>query len=77
MSRLTTMKYNGSLSMYNHVTEMSNIIARIRNLGMSVDDSFLVQFVINSLPPQFSPFQINYNTIKGNWNMTELQIKLV
>ncbi|XP_031265981.1 uncharacterized protein LOC116124393 [Pistacia vera] len=59
MSRLTTMKYDGSRSMYEHVTEMLNIVARIRNMGMSMDESFLVQFVINSLPPQFSPFQIN------------------
>ncbi|XP_031276888.1 uncharacterized protein LOC116135327 [Pistacia vera] len=51
MSRLTTMKYDGSRSMYEHVTEMSNIAARIRNMGMSVDESFLVKFVINSLPP--------------------------
>ncbi|XP_031265980.1 uncharacterized protein LOC116124392 [Pistacia vera] len=77
MSRLTTMKYDGSRSMYEHVTEMSTIAARIRNMGMFVDESFLVQFVINSLPPQFSPFQINYNTIKDKWNMTELQTKLV
>ncbi|XP_031252257.1 uncharacterized protein LOC116110175 [Pistacia vera] len=42
MNRLTTMKYDGSCSMYEHVTEMSNIAARIRNMGMYVDDSFLV-----------------------------------
>ena len=44
---------------------------------MSVYDSFLIQFVINFLPPHFSPFQINYNTIKDKQNMTELQTKLV
>ena len=71
------MKYDGSRSMYEHVIEMSNIAARIRNTGMSVDDSFPVQFVTNSLPPQFSPFQINYSTIKDKWNMTKLQTKLV
>ncbi|KAJ0082717.1 hypothetical protein Patl1_11492 [Pistacia atlantica] len=77
MSRLITMKYDGSHGMYEHVTEMSNITTRIRNMGMSVDENFLVQFVINSLPSQFSQFQINYNTIKDKWTMTRLQTKLV
>ncbi|KAJ0081887.1 hypothetical protein Patl1_12174 [Pistacia atlantica] len=77
MSRLTTMKYDDSRSMYEHVTEMSNIAARIRNMGMFVDKNFLVQFVINSLPSQISSCQINYNIIKDKWMMTELQTKLV
>ncbi|KAJ0102590.1 hypothetical protein Patl1_05392 [Pistacia atlantica] len=51
MSRLTTMKFDGSRSMYEHVIEISNIKARIRNMGMSMDESFLVQFIINYLPP--------------------------
>ena len=31
---------------------------------MNVDESFLVQFILNSLPLQYGPFQIHYNTIK-------------
>ncbi|XP_059309954.1 uncharacterized protein LOC132061100 [Lycium ferocissimum] len=64
MAELTTMKFDGSCSMQNHIIEMTNIAARLRTLGMKVDDSFLVQFILNSLPPEYGPFQINYNTIK-------------
>ncbi|XP_059284784.1 uncharacterized protein LOC132038075 [Lycium ferocissimum] len=64
MAELTTMKFDGSRSMQNHIIEMTNIVARLRTLGMKVDDSFLVQFILNSLPPEYGPFQINYNTIK-------------
>ena len=39
---------------------------------MKVDESFLVQFILNSLPPQFGPFKIHYNTHKDRWNLNEL-----
>ena len=39
---------------------------------MNVDEFFLVQFILNSLPSQYGPFQINYNTIKDKWNLNQL-----
>ena len=44
---------------------------------MIADDSFLVQFILNSLHPEYGPFQINYNTIKDKWNISELSNMLV
>ncbi|XP_038989907.1 uncharacterized protein LOC120113165 [Phoenix dactylifera] len=44
---------------------------------MDVNESFLVQFILNSLPPQFGSFQIHYNTIKDKWNVNELTSMLV
>nr|XP_016450851.1 PREDICTED: uncharacterized protein LOC107775614 [Nicotiana tabacum] len=76
IAELTTMKFDGSRSMQNHIIEMTNIAARLQTLGMKVDDSFLVQFILNSLPPEYGPFQINYNTIKDKWNVSELSSML-
>ncbi|XP_031286640.1 uncharacterized protein LOC116145330 [Pistacia vera] len=42
ISKLTTMKYDGSRSMYEHVTKMSNIATGIRNMGLSMDKNLLV-----------------------------------
>ncbi|CAL9098515.1 unnamed protein product [Musa textilis] len=39
---------------------------------MNVDESFLVQFILNSLPSQFGPFKIHYNTNKDKWDLNEL-----
>ncbi|XP_021678895.2 uncharacterized protein LOC110663789 [Hevea brasiliensis] len=64
MAQLTTIKYNRLKSMHEHIIEMSDIAARLKTLGIAVDDSFLVQFILNSLPPEYGPFQTNYNTIK-------------
>ncbi|KAL5698317.1 hypothetical protein ACHQM5_029371 [Ranunculus cassubicifolius] len=56
---------------------MSNLAAKLKTLGMNVDESFLVQFILNSLPSQYGPFQIHYNTIKDKWDITELANMLV
>ena len=42
MSTLTTMKFDGSRTMHEHVIEMTNIAARLKSLGMAVDEGFLV-----------------------------------
>ncbi|XP_023633333.1 uncharacterized protein LOC111828966 [Capsella rubella] len=77
MADLTTIKYDGTRSMYEHCIEITNLAAKLKNLGMSVDDSFLVQFILNSLPPRYGPFQINYNAIDEKWTSNELTNKLV
>nr|KYP55707.1 Retrovirus-related Pol polyprotein from transposon TNT 1-94 [Cajanus cajan] len=77
MSTLTTMKFDGSRTMHEHVIEMTNIAARLKSLGMAVDENFLVQFILNSLPSEYGPFQMNYNTMKDKWNVHELHSMLV
>ena len=42
MSTLTTMKYDGSRTMYEHVFEMTTLAAKLKTLGMNVDEYFLV-----------------------------------
>ena len=64
MSMLTTMMFDGSCTMHEHVIEMTNIAARLKSLGVAVDEGFLVQFILNSLPFEYGPFQMNYNTMK-------------
>ncbi|KAB2033961.1 hypothetical protein ERO13_D04G047250v2 [Gossypium hirsutum] len=45
---------------------MTNIVTRLKTLGMTADDSFLVQFILNSLHLNHGTFKINYSTIKDN-----------
>ncbi|KAH0730401.1 hypothetical protein KY289_001589 [Solanum tuberosum] len=77
MDELTIMKFDGSHSMQNHIIEITNITVRLQTLGMKVDDTFLVQFILNSLPLEYGPFQINYNTIKDKWDVSELSSMLI
>ncbi|KAK6786052.1 hypothetical protein RDI58_014577 [Solanum bulbocastanum] len=50
------MKFDGLHSMQNHIIEVTNIATRLSTLGMKVDDAFLVQFILNSLPLEYGPF---------------------
>ena len=52
MGTLTNIKFDGSRTMHEHVLEMTNIATKLRTLGMIVDEFFLVQFILNSLPPE-------------------------
>ncbi|XP_009596358.1 uncharacterized protein [Nicotiana tomentosiformis] len=77
MSTLTTMKFDGSHTMHKHIIEMTNIAGGLKSLGMEVEEIFLVQFIIKSLPSEYGPFQMNYNTMKDKWNVHELHRMLV
>ena len=72
MGTLTTMKFDYLHTMHEHVIEMTNISARHKSLRLEVEQNFLLQFIINSLPPKYGPFQMDYNTIKDKWNVHEL-----
>ena len=61
---LTTIKFHGSRTMHEHVNEMTNVATRVKSLRMEVEQNFLVQFIINSLPSKYGPFQMKYNTLK-------------
>jgi hypothetical protein len=46
-------------------------------MGMDVGETFIVQFIMNSLPAEFGQFQVNYNTIKDKWNLQEIKAMLI
>jgi len=71
------MKFDSSRTKHEHVIEMTNIAARLKYIGMTLDKVFLVHFLLNSLLYKYGPFQMNYNTIKDKWNVHELYIMLV
>ena len=64
MAKLITMKYDGNRGVQDHILNMTDKATKLGALGMQVDESFLVQFILNSLPSQFGPFKIYYNTNK-------------
>jgi len=40
MSTLTTMEFDGSRTMHEHVIEMTNIATRLKFIGMAVDENY-------------------------------------
>ncbi|KAM0894217.1 hypothetical protein ACQ4PT_024623 [Festuca glaucescens] len=77
MSELTTKKFDWSCAMHDHVTSLTNVAAKLKTMGMDVGETFVVQFIMNSLPPEFGQFQVNYNTIKDKWNLQAIKAMLI
>lgn len=62
----STCKFDGTCTMHQHVTKMIDTIVKLRSMGMEVSESFLIQFIINSLASEYGLFQINITLLKIN-----------
>ena len=56
---------------------MRDIAAQLKKLGIDMSESFLVHFILNTLPHQYKPFKISYNTHKDKWSINELMTTCV
>jgi len=56
LTELTNKKFDWSCSMNDHVTSMVNLAAKLASKEVKLDDSLVVQFIMNSLPTQFGQF---------------------
>ncbi|XP_050945493.1 uncharacterized protein LOC127150846 [Cucumis melo] len=77
MSTLTNIKFDGSRTIHEHILGMTNLAAKLKTMGMKVNENSLVTFILNSLPSEYGPFHMNYNTLKDKWNVHELQGMLI
>ena len=64
LSKLVSMRYKGKENIREYIMEMSNLVTRLKALKLELSEDILVHLVLISLPTQFSPFKINYNTQK-------------
>ena len=60
-----------------HIMHMRDIAAQLKKLRIDMSESFLVHFMLNTLPHQYGPFKISYNTHKDKWLINELMTMCV
>ncbi|KAK2452328.1 hypothetical protein QL285_000128 [Trifolium repens] len=51
---------------------MRDIAAQLKDLEVTMSDSFLVHYILCTLPRQYGPSKISYNTHKDKWSINEL-----
>lgn len=66
------MKYDGTKGIREHILHMSNIASKLKDVDMSISDGYLIQFILDSLPPTFGPFKVTYNQGSSRWTLNEL-----
>ena len=77
IKRLVEEKYNPTGSLREHIMKKCHMAAKLKSLKMGISDGFLVHFIMSSLPPEFSPFTINYNAMKIKWSIDEMIVMCV
>ena len=70
--KMLTSRYDGQSGIREHIMSICDMVAKLKALEMSISDGFLVHFIMTSLPAQYNPFKISYNTQKGTWSISEL-----
>ena len=55
-----------------HIMRMKDIAAQLKSLEVTMSDTFLIHYILKTLPQQYSPFKISYNTHKDKWSINEL-----
>ncbi|CBI31012.3 unnamed protein product, partial [Vitis vinifera] len=75
--KFTSLKLTAIKGVREHIMEMRDIVAQLKKLEVKMSESFLVHFILNTLPPQYGPFKISYNTHKDKWSINELMTMCV
>ena len=72
MRLLTTITYDDTTGVREHVMRMTNLAMRLRDMKVDMPDSYLVWLILESLPDQFSALKTSYNVVKGEWGLDEM-----
>lgn len=72
MTTLTSLKFNRKTSVREHILKLVDTAAKLKDLKMPLDDSFVVHMALLSLPKSFEQLKISYNTQKEKWIIDEM-----
>ena len=70
--QFSSIKFIGIRGVRDHIMRMRDIATQLKSLEVTMSDTFLVHYILNTLPQQYSPFKISYNTHKDKWSINEL-----
>ncbi|XP_043710323.1 uncharacterized protein LOC122659257 [Telopea speciosissima] len=72
MEKLVSMKYNGSSGIGQHVCEMVNLAVELEKLNQKMNEPFLIEMILQSLPDKFEPFKIHRNMNDNDQDLNTL-----
>ena len=58
--------------MHDPIMRIMDITTQLKNLEVTISESFLFQYILCTLLLKYSPFNISYNTHKEDWSISEL-----
>ena len=70
--KFSTLRLTGTKGVRDHIMQMRDIAAQLKTLEVEMSETFLVHYILNTLPSAYRPFKISYNTHKDKWSINEL-----
>ena len=62
--QFSSTKLTGITGVRDHIMRTKDIATQLKSLEVTMSDTFLVHYILNTLPQQYNPFKISYNTHK-------------
>ena len=75
--KFSSIRITSAKGVREHIMQMRDIATQLKKLEIDMSESFLVHFILNTLPHQYGPFKISYNTHKDKWSINELMTMCV
>ncbi|TQD68890.1 hypothetical protein C1H46_045577 [Malus baccata] len=72
MTTLTTLKFDEGKGVREHILNLVNTAAKLKDLEVPVDEAFVVHMALTSLPSCYDQLKVTYSTQKEKWSMDEL-----
>ncbi|KAL8170304.1 hypothetical protein V2J09_022108 [Rumex salicifolius] len=75
--QFSSLRHTEIKGVRDYIMRMRDIAAQLKALEVTMSESFLVHFILCTLPQQYAPFKISYNTHKDKWSINELMTMCV
>ena len=76
IKKLVNTKYTDG-GVREHILRMSNMAAKLKPMKMGLEDEFIIHLISISLPKEFDPFVINYNSMTEKWTLEKFMAMCV
>ena len=60
--KLSSMRLTSVRNMGEHIMKIQVLAAQLKILEFEMSKTFLVHYILNTLPAKYAPFKISYNT---------------
>ena len=75
--KFSSLQLTGVKGVREYIMQMRDILTKLKKLEVDMSESFLVHFILNTLPQEYGSFKISYNTHKDTWSINELMTMCV
>ena len=65
--KFSSMSLTSGRNVHEHTMKMQDLAAQLKILELEISVAFLVHYILSTLPAQYGPFKISYNTHKDKW----------